>query len=561
MIHNLRNSLPALFALMTPAQRKRALLCVGITLLVTLTEIIAATLIVGLAKGLTSPDGTSGLIWLALVAVVIFVLKGGMATFDIYMQGRCIQSIILDFKQRLISRYTQMDYSQQITRNSGQSLSVLYSDVDIWMLIGLTSMGIMLSEICVAVTLMGFLVYMQPMITLVLIVIFAVMAFLFLRYLAPKFKQWGHDVQKCAERGFHQALQIMQSYKDILIFGRADYFSGLYQEQARRRAEVTVKSGVSQVLPRVTLEAVFMMFFAGLIVMAYVVDYDPNKLTVLLSAYLYAGFRMLPSLNRLVIHLSNVRMSEASIGRIVDELRSPLNAGVYVSEPDMTFDQGIAVRNVTYRYPGTQRDILKDVSVDIQKGEFVGIIGETGSGKSTLLHLMLGLLIPGQGQVLIDGKFVANAHEWHRKIGYAAQNFHLIDGTIADNIAFGIPAAERDNDLILRVVDDAQLAPFVESLPLGVDTEIGEKGVLISGGERQRIALARALYIKPDVLMLDEATSALDLETESSIMQAVDGLKGRGLTIIAVTHRIDTLKSADRVITLKNGQIVEREYQ
>lgn len=559
MTQNLRKSLRALLTLMTPAQKKFALLCVGITLLVSFTEILAASLIVALARGLTDPAAHQGLIVLTILAVVIFVVKGGLATFDVYMQGRCIQNLILDFKKRLLDRYTQMDYAQQIMRNSGQSLSVLYSDVDIWMLIGLTSMGIMLSEICVAATLMGFLLFMQPVVTIVLILIFAGMGFLFLRYLAPKFKQWGHEVQQSAERGFHQALQIMQSYKDILIFGKAAYFSELYQEQARRRAAVTVKAAVAQVFPRVSLEAVFMMFFAGLVLMSYAVDYDLNKLTVLLSAYLYAGFRMLPSLNRLVIHLSNVRMSEASIGRIVGELQSPYTVGVYTDEPGLVFEKGISVQNVTYRYPETSRDILKDVSVEVKKGEFVGIIGETGSGKSTLLHLMLGLLIPEQGRVLIDGKYAANAREWHRRVGYAAQNFHLVEGTIADNIAFGIPPENRDHALIEDVVRDARLTPFIERLPQGIETPIGEKGVLISGGERQRIALARALYIRPDILMLDEATSALDLETEASIMQAVDGLKGRGLTIIAVTHRMATLKSADRIIALENGQIVERE--
>ncbi len=560
MIQDLRKSLLALLALMTPAQKKLALLCVGITLFVSFTEIVAASLIVILAKGLTDPAAHQGLIVPTILAVVIFIAKGGLATFDVYMQGRCIQNLILDFKQRLLKRYTQMDYAHQIMRNSGQSLSVLYSDVDIWMLIGLSSMGIMLSEICVAATLMGFLLYMQPVVTAALMVIFAGMGFLFLRYLAPKFRQWGLDVQQSAERGFHQALQIMQSYKDILIFGKVAHFSELYQEQARRRSEVTVKAAVAQVFPRVSLEAVFMMFFAGLVLISYGTGYDLNKLTVLLSAYLYAGFRMLPSLNRLVIHLSNVRMSEASIGRIVGELQSPYSAGVYVDEPNLVFEKNISVQNVSYQYPETSRDVLKDVSIEIQKGEFVGIIGETGSGKSTLLHLMLGLLIPGSGRVLIDGKYAANSLEWHRRVGYAAQNFHLIDGTIADNIAFGVLPEDRDYALIEEVVRDARLGPFIERLPEGIETQIGEKGVLISGGERQRIALARALYIRPEILMLDEATSALDLETEASIMQAVDGLKGRGLTIIAVTHRMATLKSADRIIALENGQIAERGH-
>lgn len=551
-------TLRGLYGLLSPRQRRGGFVCILVMLLLAVVEMGAASLVVKLAAGLTSSPPHQGLIYLAIFAVVVFAIKGMVALLDGYIQGRWIQSIILDFKQRLVSRYMKMEYTQHLRRNSGQSLSTLYSDIDVWMLIGLTSVGIMCSEICVALLLMLFLVILQPWVTLALIGVFLILALVYLRCLAPVFRQWGQTVQESAESGFQKALQILQSYKDILIFGKADYFAELYQIQARRRADVAIKFAVAQILPRVSLETTFILFFAGLVVVFISLGYELTALTGLLGAYLYAGFRLLPSLNRLVIQLGNVRMSEPSIMRVVGELESPYSEGAYIAQPDLSFGRAVSLRNVFYRYPGAQENVLNNINFDILKGEFLGIIGETGSGKSTLLHLILGLISPTEGEIHIDGQYAPNSPEWHRKIGYAAQNFHLIEGSIADNIAFGIPAGERNLERLAQAAKAAQLEGFIARQSAGYETAIGEKGALVSGGERQRIALARALYIKPDILLLDEATSALDLETEASVMQAVNALKGSGITIIAITHRPDTLKSADRVIKIENGTLVER---
>jgi ATP-binding cassette subfamily C protein len=520
-----------------------------------LMEMAAASLIVALASRLTAPGEKHGLVALSLFCVVVFVIKGGLALFDSFMQNRWIQALIVDFKKRLMERYTRMDYAHQIMRNSGQSLAILNHDVDFWMRIGLSSTGIMLSEGTVFLIIMMFLLYLQPWITLILLALFSILGFVFIRVLSPMFRRWGKTMHRTAEQGHHQALQILQSYKDILIFGKTGYFISLYQAQSLQRAQVTVKSAMAQVIPRVSIESIFVMFFAGLVVAFSALNYNFNELTTVLSAYLYAGFRLLPGLNRTLIQFSNIRVAEASIDKVVSELNAPAYDSAYSSSPGLTFNHSILLRDVTYRYPGTDRDVLRNVDLEIRKGEYIGIIGETGSGKSTLFHLLLGLLIPSAGQVLIDGQYPASSLEWHHKVGYAAQNFHLIDGSVADNIAFGVSPGERDADLIRAALKDAQLDDFITRLPAGLETEIGEKGVLISGGERQRIALARALYRKPEILMLDEATSALDRETESSIMQAIMALKARGLTIITVTHRVDTLQGTDRVLNIEDGHI------
>ncbi len=558
MLSKICSPVLSLFSMLTSEQKKGGIVCVAVMMVVAFSEIIAASLIVAIASQITSPDADPQLlVWLSVGCLVVFVLKGIISLTDSYVQNRWIQTLILDFKERLITRYTQMDYAHQVTMNSSKSLSVLYNDADVYMRIGLTSVGILLSETTVFFVLMCFLMYLQPVITIVLLGMFSILGLIFIKHLMPVFKGWGKTVQETVQAGYEAALLVLQSYKDILIFGKTDHFVTKYMDQSVLRAHVAVKAAVSQVIPRVSLEIVFIIFFVGLVLTFLWMGNEISSLATVLSAYLYAGFRLLPSLNRMIIQINNVKMSEASIERIINEMQSPHHKSVYASESQMTFNHKINVRNVSFSYPDKDKMVLDSVNLEINKGEFIGIVGETGSGKSTLLHLILGLLIPSNGDVLIDGKYVANSREWHSKIGYAAQDFHLVDGSIIDNIAFGVPPKKRNIERVNEVVKDAQLDRFISNLDNDLDTTIGEKGVLISGGERQRIALARALYPKPEILMLDEATSALDLETEKSIMDAVINLKDKDMTIIAVTHRLDTLKKADRTIVIEKGQITQ----
>ncbi len=556
MLSSLYKPALRLFPLLSKEQKKGGIICLFIMITLALSEIVAAALIVKMASVITSPTpDTKELFFLAITCLITFVIKGLIALADSYFQNRWIQKLILNFKERLIRRYTKMSYAQQITTNSSDSLSVLYNDADVYMRIGLTSTGILLSETTVFAVLMCFLIYLQPTVTGVLVVIFSVLGIVFIKKLVPVFKKWGRIVQETVQAGYKAAITVLQSYKDILIFGKSDFFIQKYMDQSVKRADVAVKAAVSQVIPRVILEVVFILFFVGLVITFIKTNQDIASLTTVLSAYLYAGFRLLPSLNRMMIQINNVKMSEASINRIIEEITSPLKEAYYLYEPDLEFKDTISLHNLSFKYPGKEKNVLNGINLNINKGEFVGVIGETGSGKSTLLHIILGLLEPDSGEARIDKKYKTNSYEWHRKIGYAAQDFQLIDGTIEENIAYGIPEEERDPKRISQVIKSAKLDNFITNLPKREKTYIGEKGTLISGGERQRIALARALYQQPEVLVLDEATSALDLDTEKSIMEAIEELNDDNLTIIAVTHRLDTLRHADRIIKIDKGRI------
>jgi ATP-binding cassette subfamily C protein len=227
------------------------------------------------------------------------------------------------------------------------------------------------------------------------------------------------------------------------------------------------------------------------------------------------------------------------------------------SEKLIIFDKAIELKDVYYQYPHAKNPVPNGISLIIPKQYSVGLVGPSGAGKTTIIDVIVGLLMPTQGEVLIDGKGVKdNLLHWQRMIGYIPQNIYLSDDTIRRNVAFGLKNEEIDEEQVWSVLISAQLEKFVNSLPKGLDTFIGERGVRLSGGQRQRIGIARSLYHNPEVLVMDEGTASLDNETEWEIMQAVKNLSGRK-TLIIVAHRLGTVKNCNQLYFIRNGEVVD----
>lgn len=223
--------------------------------------------------------------------------------------------------------------------------------------------------------------------------------------------------------------------------------------------------------------------------------------------------------------------------------------------PTIVFEHEIVIDKLTFRYPHTEMDILKNVSLVIPKGKFIGIVGVSGAGKTTFVDILLGLLQPNEGKIIVDGVDIQyNIRSWQSRLAYVPQNIYLIDGTIRENIAMGIQSDNIDDRLVDEVLHISELYDFIHELPQGIQTIVGERGVKLSGGQRQRIGIARALYQQPEILVLDEATSALDNVTEKSIMDTIIKLKGK-VTIISIAHRISTLSACDFKVHFEKGNI------
>ncbi len=279
----------------------------------------------------------------------------------------------------------------------------------------------------------------------------------------------------------------------------------------------------------------------------------------LLGAFALGAQRLLPGLQQIYFSWSIINGNHAVLADVTAWL-TIVNKAVKTENPlisSLDFRKSIELQDISFQYAGTEKKVLSNVRLTIPKGSRVGFIGETGSGKSTLLDVIMGLLTPAGGQLRIDGRNVdsGNVKAWQQNIAHVSQAIFLADGSMLENIAFGIPAAQIDIEQVKKAARLAQIHEFIDGLPDGYQTLVGERGVRLSGGQRQRIGIARALYKEAKILVLDEATSALDDATEKAVMAAIDSLDDN-LTVLLIAHRLSTLAGCDTVIELSQGKVL-----
>jgi ATP-binding cassette subfamily C protein len=275
-----------------------------------------------------------------------------------------------------------------------------------------------------------------------------------------------------------------------------------------------------------------------------------------LALFAYTGFRVVPSANRIMLNVGYMREAHPWIRGMDEDMRrlKPPATRTYEPAPPM-LQATLACEDVSFRYEDAPAPALDHISFTITRGQSIGIVGPTGAGKSTLVDLLLGLLAPTSGRVLIDGQPLdGRERAWQRQIGYVPQDVYLLDDSLRRNIAFGIPDSAIDEQRLANAVSLARLDEVVAGLPNEMETVVGENGVRLSGGQRQRVAIARALYHDPQVLVFDEATAALDNQTEREVTDAIANVHGLR-TVIAIAHRLSTVKGCDQLIYLRDGRI------
>ena len=310
--------------------------------------------------------------------------------------------------------------------------------------------------------------------------------------------------------------------------------------------------------PRFIMEAFGMVLIA---ILAQALSYQAGGIATalpVLGALALGAQRLLPALQQIYVAWASIAGNYASLSDTVELLGQPMPADILKHKAaPLLFQNTICFNAVRYRYTNDSSWVLKDLNLTISKGATVGIVGSTGSGKSTMLDLLMGLLIPTEGEILVDGQSIRDARvgAWQRTIAHVPQSIYLADTTLAENIAFGVPLIDIDMDMVQQAARKAQISDFIESRAEGYNACVGELGVCLSGGQLQRIGIARALYKQASVLVFDEATSALDSTTEKSVMDAIQKLNS-DLTILLIAHRLSTVRKCDMIVELEHGRVV-----
>jgi len=504
-----------------------------------------------------NPPQTTLVIYAMTSLVILYFIKTCFLIFLTWKQSKFSSEISADLSHRLFNGYLNQPYTFHLQKNSSELLRNIQTEVGLFLSVSQYAITFAI-EFSAAIGVAFMLIFIEPFGALIVILFLFFSAILFHNITKKSLLVWGEKRQYHDEKINKHLIQGLNGVKDLKILGREHEFVSLFSLHNKEKAKITNKQSTLLLIPRFYLELLAIIGLAVLTISMIIQERPISQLIPILGIFLAAAFRMIPSVNRIMSSIQYMKYAQPVIDLLYKEFHAINTTQDYSNNHIIPFKNDIFINSICFSFSGVQDMVIKDVSYKINKGTSLGIIGSSGSGKSTLLDIILGLLIPSQGSIYVDGIEYRNGLRcWQNMIGYVSQNIFLTDDTLKSNIAFGIPFKEINDDFIHNAIKLAQLEDFIDSLPEGLNTIVGERGVRLSGGQKQRIGIARALYKNPPILILDEATSSLDTKTESEVMKAVNELKGLK-TLIIVAHRLSTVASCDQIIKLEKGVIVQQ---
>jgi ATP-binding cassette subfamily B protein len=351
----------------------------------------------------------------------------------------------------------------------------------------------------------------------------------------------------------------LEGIREVLLNSNQQFYVNLYKNSDLQMRKATWRNELIFSGPRFLMEAVGIGIVAIIAYLATLQLGGINQFLPVLGVFVLGAQKLLPAIQKAYASYSRIKGSAYSLEDVLELLDQPIPDYASLSSPSpIAFMHSIELKNLSFRYSDESPWVLRDLNLMITKGSVIGVIGSTGCGKSTLLDIIMSLLSSTSGELLIDNKVINNTNKksWQAHISSVPQDIYLSDGTIEENIAFGLPSEEINQSLVKMAAQQAQISDLVESWDDGYQTIVGERGTRLSGGQRQRIGLARAFYRQSDVLILDEATSALDNDTESAVMDAINNFD-HNTTVIIIAHRLTTLKNCDMILSLGSNHQTE----
>ena len=506
-------------------------------------------------------DMTHFTILLLITVILVFAVKNVFLLLLSYIQAKYVNDNQQKVGSYMLEEYLNRPYEFYLNADIPTIFRILDGDIPSVFTL-LMAMISMVTEIVVTVCLFVVVFLIDYKMTLFMMSMLLIMTLIITKVLKPRLNKLGEERIDIQSRSGRWRTKAMYGIKDVKVLGHEHFFADYYSRLTKQGVKVSVGYSVLNNAPAKIIETTSIGGILLYIAICMSNGVSAASLLPQITAFGVAAVRLIPSINRINTQMTNIAYCQPSLDYVYEnvDFTKYKQAGRYVpdapkNETPIVVDDDIRLKDVSYRYPNTEKMILDHADMTVPIGKSVGVVGPSGAGKSTAIDIFLGLLRPQEGQVECrDRDVMDNYRSWLSHIGYIPQTIYLSDDSIRDNIAFGVPEEEIDDDRIWQVLKEAQMEEFVKKLPDGLDTSTGDRGIRISGGERQRLGIARALYHNPDVLVFDEATSALDNATEKAVMEAIDSFHGKK-TMLIIAHRLNTIENCDYIYKVENGKI------
>ena len=495
--------------------------------------------------------------------IAIYIFKAVFLILQTYLLARFANKNRARCTTNLLWQFLHRPYEYYLYAETSDIIRTIYGDMDNIFNLLLQCMNFA-SELVVSLCLGVFLLITDWKMCLLMVLLLGVLTLINVKVIKKHLNIAGEGSRITQAGMYKWILQGASGIKDVKVLRKEYYFTDRYSDSAEGYADNQIKYNVLTNLPRLLIEAVAILGILIYVMISMLMGVNIASLMTTIAAFAVAAMRLLPSVNRLNTYIANIAYFEPALDFIYENVNTKglSEENVLITHnpteeyvPALTFKDTIELRDITFAYPNTDKNIFTHADMTVPIGASVGVVGASGAGKSTIVDIMLGLLEVKTGEILCDGiDAIEHYPEWLSHIGYIPQTIYMLDDSIRRNIAFGVDDSDIDDDRVWAVLKEAQMMDFVKDLPDGLDAQIGERGVRISGGQRQRLGIARALYHNPQILIFDEATSALDNDTETAIMDAIDSLHGQK-TMVIIAHRLRTIENCDIIYEVKDEKI------
>lgn len=489
---------------------------------------------------------------LGLLLICYFLKFIYLIFFNIY-KNTLLFKFNAFISNKLLEIYISNNYSFFLEHNKSKLLRNIITETSSFTSRAINARIQLLADILLIIFFLIFLIFIEPIATILVFLFFISVSTVFYINAKKKLKNWGEERFRHEGLKFQFIEEIFNGIKEIKIFNNELFFLTKFVKSNNKTNLYSKNEAILGSLPRIGLELLSMVSFALLCTIMFFQEKEIKHIIIVLGIFAISAFRLLPCVNSILSSLQKIKFGEISIKTLMKEFKLNLQSNIKsLNKKKYKLKSKIEFKNVSFKYNKSSKFSISNLNFVIKKNEIKGIFGKSGAGKSTTLDLLAGLIIPTKGEILVD-KININTldKEWINSISYVSQSIFLLNDTIKNNIALGSEKEKIDSSLLNICIKQSNLSDLINRLNQGIETIIGGEGIRLSGGEIQRLGIARALYKKSDILILDEATSALDFENEQIFLNTIKKLK-KEKTIIIVSHKKSSLDICDEVIEIKS---------